>query len=338
MKTLFVASLIFITGISTVCAQGISANVAGLEFDQSISNPMPGQEVTITARSFSMEINGANITWIVDGKTIQKGLGLTQLKVKAPAMGKSMTISATAVDTDGATIRNSLTITTVAIDMIIEPAGYLPAMFPGKILPVYQNSVKIVAIPHMFGSNGLEMDPKTLIYTWEQSDKVIESASGYGKQSATFAGATIPRPYAAKVTVTSRDGTRQSSAVTTISPTSPFIAFYKNDPLYGPLFNKSISQTMYLGSQRETGVLAVPYGFTMPANGIGNLVLNWFINNREHPELSLNQSVTLRSPEGTAGTSNIELDISHKDNILQTAKASFTAVFSANASTTNAAF
>jgi len=317
--------------VSTIHAQGVPSTLGGLELTPSTGSPTPGQNVNITARSYSVDINSANITWNVDGKMAQKGVGLTTLTVKAPSLGKKMTISVSATTPDGNIVSETLILTSGTVDMIIETNGYKPAMFMGKLPVVYQNIVKIVAIPHLANSSGTEYDPTTLLYKWEQNGNVMESQSGYGRQSISIPGTLIPRPYVMSVTVTTRDGSAQGVGFIAVNPVSPSVIFYKNDPLYGPLYNNAISNTMYLGTQRETGVLAVPYGFNMPNSGLGNLSLTWLINNRERPELSENQSVTLRAPNASAGSSNIELIVTNSKDILQKASAMFQVVYSATA-------
>jgi hypothetical protein len=190
-------------------------------------------------------------------------------------------------------------------------------------------------MPHLANSSGVEYDQRTLIYKWEKNDSVLQDQSGYGKQSAVIPGSIVPRPYILTVTVTARDGNTQGMGLTSVSFGAPSLIFYRNDPLYGPLFNNAIGNSVYLGTQRETGVLAVPYGFDMPASGLGDLSLAWFINGKEHPELAFGDSVTLRAPDNSAGSSNIELDVNNKSDILQQASAVFSAVFSAAASTTS---
>lgn len=331
-------TLSIVAGVQIAQAQGIPNTVGGLDLTPSISNPAPGQSVKITARSYSVDINSATLTWAADGKTIEKGIGSTVVTVKAPALGKRLTIDVTATTPDGASFNDQLILTSGSIDMIIETDGYKPAMFLGKLPVVYQNAVRIVAVPHIADSSGVESDPKALIYQWEQNGNALEAASGYGKQSITIPGTLIPRPYVISVTALARDGSAQAAGFASVSASSPSVVFYKNDPLYGPLYNNAITGTMYLGSQREAGALAVPYGFNAPASGLGDLALNWSINDRGHPELSANRSVTLRAPDELAGSSNVGLTIVSAKNILQKASASFHAVFSASATSSRVAF
>jgi hypothetical protein len=107
------------------------------------------------------------------------------------------------------------------------------------------------------------------------------------------------------------------------------MAFYDNDPLYGPLYNRALGSTVYVGTQRELGVLAVPYGFDLPASGLGGLNWSWLVNGTEHPELAGNDIVTLRAPEGSSGSSNVEADVTNGQKVLQQGSAALSVIFSA---------
>jgi hypothetical protein len=64
-----------------VQAQGVPVAGGGIDLSASSDSPVPGQKVTITARSYSIDINSANITWTSGGKVLQKGVGLTSLEI-----------------------------------------------------------------------------------------------------------------------------------------------------------------------------------------------------------------------------------------------------------------
>jgi hypothetical protein len=282
----------------------------------------------VDARSYSFDINSAMVTWTVGNTVVKKAIGLTTLDVKAPALGKKTTVRVTATTPSGVVYSSSVTIGSGSVDMIMETDGYVPPFYRGKIQPVYQNYVKIIAMPHLADSSGKEYDPSTLIYKWKKDDDtVMQDQSGYGKQSISLQGNIVPRPYSLYVTVTSRDGSAQGEGHIEVEAGNPSIAFYSNDPLYGPLFNRMIGSTVRIGAEKETSVLAVPFGF----NGTGkkDLSLTWLINNIKHPELASSQSVILRAPDEQAGSSNIQLSIKNSQNILQGASAGFSAYFSA---------
>lgn len=323
------------TAIS-VNAQGIPVSGIGLDLTASTDNPVPGQKVTITARSYSVDINASTLTWSVNGKTVQKDVGLTTLEVTAPALGKKLTITVTAATPNKMSLANTIVVGSGSVDLIMENNGYIPPLFKGKTPVSYQNTIKIVAFPHLAGADGVEIDPKNLIYRWNKNSLVVEDQSGYGKQTFTLIGDIVPRAADIAVTATTRDGSMRATGYITVSYGAPALSFYIDDPLYGPFWNNAVSENVYIGSEKETSVLAVPYGFDKPVSGIGKLGLTWMINGYEHAELGSNQSVTLRAPSGTSGTSEVSLGIRNNQQILQSANQGFTARFSSNPNETAA--
>lgn len=331
----FVMLTAVMLSIHNVQAQA-SPTPGGVDLTASLESPLPGQDVLITARSYSTNINAATVVWTVNGRVVARGVGITTLTIKAPKMGEVTEVIVTLTSPDGIEFQNSIAISSGSIDFIVESNGYVPPFFAGKIPVAYQNVVKVIAVPHLAGANGVEYDPKTLIYKWEQGTTVLESQSGYGKQAVILPGSIIPRTHQVKVTVTTRDGSNSTSRIAAIGLTAPAIGFYRNDPLYGPMYNTAVSQNLLIGRNREVSVVAVPFGFNLPAEGIGSLALKWMINNTLKPELAQNRTITLRAPAGAAGASNVTLTIENTQDILQTAETSFTALFTAtdNATTT----
>ncbi len=308
-------------------AQGVPVSANSLELTASIDSPAPGQKVSIRARSYSIDIDSANVTWSVNDKVVQKGTGLTSYEITAPALGKETLVTVQALSSNGISVSGKLSVGSGSIDLIVENDGHTPPLFLGKLPVSYQNSLNIIAIPHLADSKGVEYDPKNLVYEWKRNSRSVEDQSGYGKQSFNLVGEIVPRDTTITVTAFTRDGQKKVSGYINISYASPSLNFYIDDPLYGPLYNKILPENIVIGKEKEVSVIMQPYGFNKPINGLGNLLLTWMINNYEKPELSQNQSVTLRAPENSSGASNIELTIKNKKDILQKASSNFTIRF-----------
>lgn len=329
MKSRFLAFLVpVICAVSITAHAQIPASIGGLELTLSTANPVPGQAVTITARSYTIDINTAKVTWYIDGKSVKSGVGETIYEAKAPVLGKKLTIEVTATNPEGTTVRSSVALGSGSVDIIFESDGYVPAFFKGKILPAYQNEVRIIAVPHVANRAGVEYDPATLIYQWKKNGRTLEDQSGYGKQSIILTGDIVPRPYDISLSVWPRDNSAVAESFFEVSAGSPEIQFYIDDPLYGPLFNRAIESTLRIGTNKETSVLAVPFGFNKPRVGTGDLSWEWGLNGRSQSNLSSRESIILRSPDQSSGSSNIQLNIRNTDKILQGATGIFSALFS----------
>ncbi len=322
--TLTIIAICSLTFTSSANAQVIPGIGDGLSISVSSSNPTPGQTITIDVSSYSVDISGADISWSIGGKVVKKGVGVNSLDVKAPALGDKMQIDVTATTPDGAIVEGGTVIGSGSVDMVVESDGYVPPLFLGKTPIAYQNSIKVIAIPHLADSSGKELNPTTLIYQWRKNDQLLSGGSGYGKQSIVISGGMIPNTDIVSVTVTNREGGSQAVGKTTLEPERQSLQFYVNDPSYGPLFNIALGDTLNIGSKNETGVLAVPFGFSPGST------LSWLINSVAHPELNGRSSVILRSPGNGGGSSIIHLDVSNAKYILQGISGEFTASFNAN--------
>lgn len=325
--------------ISFSHAQQIPSTGTSVSLTASNENPLPGQNVTITAVSYSFDINSATLVWSINGKEVQKGIGLTTLNTSAPSLGKKTNVSVTAITSGGSRYSNNLVLGSGSIDLIIESDGYTPPFFKGKIPFVFQNTITVIAVPHIANTAGQEYSPENLIYQWKKDNgTILQDQSGFGKQSITLKGELIPRPYYLIVTVGSRDGSAQAQSMIAINASSPSITFYKDDPIYGPLFNRSIQNTTKINTkQKETHVFASLFGFNFSEKIANDLTLNWMINGIKHNELASSKSIVLRAPDDSSGISNIELSVRGVGNILQSAKNGFNISFSASDSKSSTA-
>ena len=335
MKAFVTFTFCFLIFTFMANAQGMpSSALKEIDLRLSTENPVPGQQIIVTAESYSVDLNSANIIWTLNGSLYQKGAGITSIQVQAPALGKKLNVEIIAGIPNGRELKSSIDIGSGNIDIIVENEGYVPPFFLGKIPLSYQNIYRVIAIPHIADSSGKEYAPQTLIYQWTKDSKVVQDQGGYGKQVFSWQDDIIPRQRVLNVRATTRDGSAQAEKVILLQAQSPFISFYNNDPLYGPMYNRAIGNGVSLGKSRELSVLAVPYGFNKPSDGVGDLSFTWLVNSIEQMALSASQSIVLRAPEGTAGSSNIQLQIRNTNDILQGAQNGFTAVFSANNSKT----
>jgi hypothetical protein len=63
----------FIFAFNITQAQTLPSNTTGLVVEASPEYPHPGQEVTIKVVSYTIDVNAATISWLVDGKKLQDG-------------------------------------------------------------------------------------------------------------------------------------------------------------------------------------------------------------------------------------------------------------------------
>ncbi len=332
MKKLLIV-LIFFSTFSYTHAQTAIGTVSldGVDIEMTPANPAPGDSVTVDVKSYSKDLNGANINWLVNGKSVQHGTGITNITVSAPAIGKNVQVMADVIPVGGGEIQKVINVQSGSVDLITETSGYTPPLYRGKNTYSQQNTLSLIAIPHLVDTNGKPIDQKNIIYTWKQNSTVLGDLSGYGKQNLKLKGSLIARPFLVDVKVTSSDGKAHAEKQIAVSADQPSITFYQNDPLYGVEYNKAVGDTVNL-AHNQLKITAVPFGFDVVADAKA-LVYSWMINNIAHDELASSSNIILATPSGASGSSNISLTLQNNTDILQSASADFTALFNSSVST-----
>lgn len=282
--------------------------------------PKAGEQVGVFLNSFVTNIDLCNITWKLNGKVIKSGIGEKKFEF---TMGKDGTVTSLEVSVktpEGATYSKNYSLKPTSVDMILESDGVVPPFYKGKNIFTHQNQLTIVAVPHIIGNNGAEINPKTLVYKWKKNGSVIESALGYGKNTYTFEGSLISRPMNISVEITSDQGVGYGSIY--ITPSDPFILFYKKDPIYGIQFQKALEASEPLNNSKEITILATPYFIDLGGYVSNSLMYKWAINGKQIQDDGQRKFQTFRQNEGSSGTANISLSVENPDKILQFAQKS----------------
>lgn len=286
-------------------------------------NPGPGEVVYVSATSYGTDLNSANFTWMINGKTQKFGVGEKSFSFTTGDINTTTVLDISIETRSGEIIRKNFRVRPVSIDLIWESEGFVPPFYKGKALFSHQNKVTVIAQPHIISSNGQEIGAKNLIYTWKKNGSVIESASGFGKNIYSFVSPLISRPSKIEVEVSTVDDTRKGYSSITLNPTEPSILFYKKDPVNGIEFQKSLQNTAELLNSKEVTVVSVPLFFGTETPNDGSLSFRWFINGSLVKDTP-NQSVQVFRPiEGTSGTAKISLSIENNRKILQSASNNF---------------
>ncbi len=310
---LFVFSLSF---SSLAYAQSIPGVTDPITLQVSPRFPKPDTTVTITAQSFSTDLNRASLSWVSGGKVIKQGTGVTSATVPSGKAGVLTSVSVTVVTTDIGTISQTASWRPAGVALVWKSDGYTPSFYKGKALESYGASFRVTAIPEFFTGAGKRLDPKTLVYTWKKNGTIDPNQSGYGKDS--FSGSQqsyIRGGDDINVEVSNSDGSLVASKTITISPGIPEIIFYEDSPLYGIQYEKALNGTFGLTAEEVT-LRAEP--FNVSTNDIfTGLSLDWTINGDSVPNFKDKNKITLRKAGAASGQSSIGLSIQHQIKILQ---------------------
>ncbi len=315
---LFVFSLSL---FSLANAQGIPGISEPVTLKVSPRFPKPDTAVTVTAQSFSTDLNRAEFSWISGGKVIKQGTGATSVTVPSGKAGSLTSISVTVTTIDIGTISQEVSWRPASVILAWKSDGYTPPFYRGKALESYGASFRVTAIPEFFTATGKRLDPKTLVYTWKKNGTIDPNQSGYGKDSFTSSQTSYIRGGDdINVEVSNNDGSIVSTKTITISPGIPEIVFYEESPLYGIQYERALNGTFNLIAEEVT-LRAEPFNISTN-NTFAGLNLDWTINGDSVPNFKDKNKITLRKAGQTDGQSDVGLSIQHQTKILQGGTAS----------------
>lgn len=285
-----------------------SVNAIGEDFfvEFSPENPGPNETVFTKTNSYSFDINRADISWILNGKTALKGKGEKNFSFKTGDIGSKTSLSVSIINENGISATKNFVFKIADADLIWEALTYTPSNYKGRALASSGSIIKIVAIPHFAEA------ASKLIYEWNLDNKNKPNSSGAGKQTFTFKSADLFESNVVKVKVSNYDRSTVVEKRVNINIISPKIIFYEESPLFGTKYNTALSNNLKLNSGEIT-LRAEPYYFS----NYKSLSFEWLMNIKKIiPDDFLN-ILSLRVGEGGSGSSDIKLKVNNPINILQ---------------------
>lgn len=325
---LSLALLLFLGNFSIAQSQLIGGEGEFLiEFAPEI--PKANEIVGVFVKSYSTNVDAATFTWKINGKTQKSGVGEKNFTFTMGDYGQKVTVDLTIKTAEGALVQKNYSFMPSSVDLVWQSSGYVPPFYKGKALFAHQNTLSIVAIPHIPNKNGVEMNPKNMIYKWRKNGSVVESASGFGRNVYTLDGSLISRDLNIAVEVVPQDESSVGYSTITIKPTTPTIIFYKKDPLYGIKFQKALGAEEGFGNSNEITLFASPFFFDLNASE-EYISYKWLINGVGISDSVGTRNQTFRQKEGTEGSSNISLVVENGDRLLQYATKNIGLTFTKN--------
>lgn len=253
--------------------------------------PAPYQLVSITPESSSIDLSASTVTVSVNGKVVQKGSGQESASIPVGGPGSVTNVTVTAV-TNGTTYSARISIRPADVALIVEPVSTTHPFYEGGALLGSQGSMRIIAMPDLRTSSGVQIPPANLEYVWKNGDQILESSSGIGK-SVLFASAPVRyRNTTLTVTVSTPDQSVVGQSSVFIAPSDPLVRIYENDPLLGPRYETALSSAVTLTGNEAT-YRAVPYFFTTAPT------ITWSLNGKTS---QTGRDITVRPAGGGKGT------------------------------------
>ncbi len=319
---LLVATFLFGSTPLDSSAQVASVNDGKLSITLNPRIPGPDTQVTARVENYAINIDRAPISWTTSDGQKKQGVGESYFTFTTTKTGVRQQITASVTTPSGVVLSQTISITPAAIDLLVEADTYTPPFYKGRSLFTHQSSVTVSAIPEIL-SNGTALNPNTLFFTWEKNNKVLQQASGMGKNSISFVGSVVSQPFLVTVTAESLTSGVIARKQITVEPHTPQVVVYENNPVYGSVFEKAVANT-FLFDREEVGLTAIPYFFSVKTRSDGNLLFTWMENDKEIADPSLGSDLTFTN-KGLAvrGLSNIFVRTSHLNSTLQNARMNF---------------
>ncbi len=260
--------------------------------------PSPNSDVTVSLDAYSLDTTGATISWYHDGVEMTQFKNARSAVMRVGSIGKKSVVSASIklVNTPAFTLRKEITPT--AVDIVIEASTYVPSFYRGRALPGEESRVRVIAIPHVGGT-----DPQTLTYRWEQNGSVLLGGPIRGRQGVEL---TVSRYYGGYVGVTIFDANGKTIAQKNITfdSKSPELHFYEENPLRG-LSERALTGSFTLIGE-ETTVHGEPY-FMNAKLMSGITTYGWTINGSKAANGNPDPHIITLRKTGGAGSARVGL-------------------------------
>lgn len=295
---------------------------ASLSIKISPEFPDPGAEVRAELLSYSLDVNRASITWVLDGKVLANGVGVKEVSFKAASHGSKNTLSASATSPGGERFETSIAIRPQSVDLILDAKSRVPYWFRGASLPISRTRAVVTAIPN-FISGGARISPSSLQYEWRVDRRLLSNFSGRGQDSISVLTPGLGE-VAKEVTVkvSSSDATLVKEASVLVRAFSSEVLFYERLPLEGIKTSRALgTKNIFAGGGFE--VQAVP--FFMNYSSLSDLSFSWNFNGNPTDSISGEpDALSVKTLDGSVDQSGlVGILVSNLKTLFESANASF---------------
>ena len=327
---IFLVSPVVLVSAQVTPSDALKSLSENVDITTSPANPGPNTPVTIKIASYSFDINSAQITWTVNGKVVKDGIGETTITTNTGASNAPTNITINIKPLNGSSFSKTITLKPVSVDILLEGYSYTPPFYKGLSLYTNQNTVLLVAMPNITNSSGNLLNAGNLIYTWSQDNTVLGDQSGYGKNSLSLTDSVLSQPTTISVVATDLNKTFIAQNSIYLAPSSPFVLFYENNPLYGLRFENALLNNFSM-TDKEINIVGIPFYFAIAEKLNNSLKYTWTINGSTTSAPNYN-SIILRQGGTTTGTASLGLQINNPVRVFQSDTKSININYSSNTS------
>lgn len=288
-------------------------------------NPKPESEVTVEVNMYGADINRLLIVWKINGKEVEKGIGMKKFKfVNGPA-GVLTKVDVVIFPKSGAPIQRSLSFSPINVDILWQAKTYTPPFYKGKALFTPESEIEILSFPYALNGS-TRIDPNQMVYKWKLNYELDDSASGFGKNTFQFKGPIILRENFFQSTVySSANPEIQGVNTLKLNHVSPQVVLYEDNPIFGVLYNRSIKGE-YTLKDGESKISATPLFFSTK-NKNEKVGYVWELDSNKVDVPKYQNSVIFKRNNSVKGSAFLRLIIDNSSHILQRATVSLNLLY-----------
>jgi len=131
-------------------------------------NPGLSEEVVVTLESASIDLGLSNITWSLNNSVRLVGIGERRARFTLGSLGTTYSLEVLVETDTGERFLQSVLIEPREVNIVWEAFSYTPPFYRGKALAPSAGLITFVAMPEIADSGGKRIDPKKLVYSWNQ--------------------------------------------------------------------------------------------------------------------------------------------------------------------------
>ncbi|MFC1730969.1 hypothetical protein ACFL6I_11610 [candidate division KSB1 bacterium] len=293
--------------------------------------PGPNERVTISAESFSIDLNSSTVSWFINGVLEQQSIGGKVFQFTTRDLGSSTDIDIVAETSDGSLNAEQITIRPTDADLIWQGNTLTHPLYKGRHIPSIGSTINIEAMPHFLNDAGHKLGTDELVYSWRIDGKALPNASGRGKNTITVSQTKPVKAILAEVEIESSDKLLSRKERLSIPVQDSELLIYENNPLLGVLFNKAINGLYSLVGQ-ETKFLAYPFFMSTVDRNASYINYSWRLNNNPIVLGEDKGSITVGHAGGESGKAEITVSAQNNKDIFQKSDSGFTIEFGTNTS------
>lgn len=295
-------------------------NLNGVTISTSPQYPRPHQESVATVRSGNVDVSAATIVWLVNDEIQQQGEGNTSFVFTTGELGATQHITALVRTVEGQVLSDSLSIQPAQVALLWEGDTYTPPFYKGRALYTPESRIRVEARAEIKDDTGRRYTDDELIYTWRRNDSALNDASGLGRSVLITNGPKFFGDDIISVEVTTKDKSIIATSAALVPTREPLVLLYKNDPLIGTMYHRSIETEHVFRQATQIGLQAHP--LYMDTQNINSSSLNyvWKIDGKtitadeEKPSY-----MTLSFNNNEDFSTRASVSVEHLTHLLQTA-------------------